>query len=69
MLRYFILLNGWYDNYMKFDNEHEMQWAQVIGNWEEVVVSIILSCFNVWSLEIDSNQLLKTYVNVSCGLI
>jgi len=54
---------------MKFDNEHEMQWAQVIGNWEEVVVSIILSCFNVWSLEIDSNQLLKTYVNVACGLI
>jgi hypothetical protein len=33
------------------------------------VNDIILSCFNVWSLEIDSNQLLKNYVNVSCDLI
>jgi hypothetical protein len=47
---------------MKFDNEHGMQWAWVIGNCEKVICchmwivlflkvnGIILSCFNVWSL-------------------
>lgn len=44
----------------------------VISMWMVLFLNvndIILSCFNVWSLEIDSNKLLKNYVNVSCGLM